>query len=274
MKALASRISLAVLALTLGATSARAGGWTQPKGQLYLKVWDRLLLGNKAFTLDGSIADLPESYQDHQLGAYFELGLADDLTLVARAAPVGVSSYGDTLRLYSGGFALGLRQALLTGRVPLAFEARVGGRPNGPTIGSGSVGGVPFLLAPVVGTAHFDFELQAGAGLPWGAWVSASAGSTLYTNEALRPSLTGFLQLGWASRFGLVADVHANFAHAVELDAVTNVLGAGNTRYLGFGLAVAYWFTPHFALSAGFEGVFYARSNAATPSLLFGFELR
>lgn len=274
MRARVPWISLVIAGLTAASGGAQAAGWTQPKGQLYLKVWDRLLLGDKAFMLDGRIETLPARYHDHQVGAYFELGLADELTLVARAAPIGVSSYGDTTRLYSGGFALGLRQALLAGPVPLAFEARAGGRPNGPELGGGEVGGAAFRLAPVVGTAHFDFELQAGTAFSWGGWLSASAGTTLYTNAALAPSLTGFLQAGWATRFGLVADLHLNFAHAVRPDAVTNVLGAGNTRYTGFGLALAYWFTPRFALSAGLEGVLYARSNAATPSILFGFELR
>lgn len=268
------RIPLLLAVLLAHASAAQATGWTQREGQLYLKVWDRLLLGDNAFMLDGRIEALPGRYHDHQLGAYFELGLRDDLTLVARAAPIGVSSYTGTTRLYSGGFALGLRQALLGGRVPLAVEARLGGRPNGPELGSGVAGGAPIRLSPVVGTAHFDLELQAGTGFSWGGWLSASAGSVLYTNPDLAPSLTGFLQLGWATRFGLVADLHLNLAHAVRPDELTNVLGAGNTRYAGFGLALAYWFTPRFALSAGLEGVFYARSNAATPSILLGFELR
>jgi hypothetical protein len=274
MRRALAQISIALLTVAATSSSASAAGWTQPKGQLYLKVWDRTLIGKKAFLTDGSIADLPESFQDHQLNAYFELGLHDELTLVARATPVGVSSYADTLRLYSGGFALGLRHALLTGVVPVAVEARVGGRPHGPVLGGGELPSGAFSLSPVVGTAHFDFELQAGAGCPLGLWVSGSIGSTLYTSEALSPSLTAFLQLGWTSSFGLVLDVHGNFAHSLRMDEITQVLGAGNTRYLGFGLALAYWLTPHFALSAGLEGVAYAESNAATPSLLFGFEVR
>ena len=271
---LATRISLALLALGVAAGPSWAGGWTQPQGQLYLKVWDRTLVGKKAFLTDGTIADLPESFQDHQLSAYFELGLSDEATLVARASPIGVSSYGDNLRLYSGGFALGLRHALLSGVVPVAVEARLGGRPSGPLLGSGEARGAAFSMTPVVGTAHFDFELQAGAALPYGFWASGSAGSVLYTEASLAPSLNGFLQLGWGSSFGLVLDLHLNFAHSTKMDEITNVLGSGNTRYLGFGLALAYWFTPRFALNAGLEGVLYAESNAATPSLLFGFEVR
>ena len=55
---------------------------------------------------------------------------------------------------------------------------------------------------------------------------------------------------------------------------LTEGLGGGQTRDLGFGLGASDWLTPNFALFGGFEGDVYSRSNAATPSLMLGFESR
>jgi len=55
---------------------------------------------------------------------------------------------------------------------------------------------------------------------------------------------------------------------------VTNTAGAGQTRYLGFGLTASWWFIPQLAALIIFDGVFYAESNAATPSLGIGLESR
>ncbi len=54
----------------------------------------------------------------------------------------------------------------------------------------------------------------------------------------------------------------------------TNISGVGQTRYLGFGFSASAWFVPELAVTAGVDGVFYASSNAATPSIILGLESR
>jgi hypothetical protein len=274
---MAYRRALMVTLILLGASlpmNAHAGGWTQPQGEFYAKVWNRSILGDQAFTLDGSIAAVPESFQDHQLWAYLEYGLTDALSLVVSGSPLGLAKYGDEITVYGSGATLGVRAALLTGRFPLAVEVRGGARTSIDPLGSGTIAGSPFVIQPVVGSALFDVELQQGVALPAHLWLTASLGTRLFSNFDLSPAITGFLQFGWDPEFGLVLDLHANFFHSVDDIEVINVLGAGNTRYLGFGLGISYWFTDHFALFIGGEGVAYAESNAATPSLMVGFELR
>ncbi len=265
---------LTAAALVAGAADAHAGGWTQPTGALYLKLWERSLFGDRAYLADGSSAEVPETFVDQALNLYLEYGLTDALTLVAFGSPVGYAAYGDESAVYVGPLAAGLRYGLPLGRARVAVEAHYGYAPDVGTdsLGGGVVDGEPFAYVPTVETHRVEGELQLGVPLSFG-WTTASAGYRWLSHDDLDPVLYGFAQLGWQASAAWVLDLHFNLHEpsGVDIEA-TNVAGAGQTRYLGFGVGASWWFAQRWALALGFEGVAYAQSNAATPTLTVGVE--
>ncbi len=261
--------------------SAEAGPWTQPKGEYYLKLWNRTLVGRQIFVSERTTARLPENYQDHQLNVFAEYGLSNDLTLTLLGSPVGFAGFGDERRFYSGGAAAGVRYQLTGGALKTAVEVQVGGRPDSGSLGSGMVEVQredriemdEFDAVPSVGAAHGTLELSVGYGLPF-FWWTASTGLRAFTNSQLKPAYYLNGQIGWISDFDLVLDVHVSWYYSAGDIGPINVYGAGQTRYLGLGLGASYWLTDHFAINAGFDGAFFATANAATPSFIVGVEFK
>ncbi len=256
-------------------TPALAGGWTQPEGDYYAKTWVRGLIGGTAFLTDGSTAELPESFQDFALNLYGEYGLTDDLTLVLNATPIGYSKYADESATYVENLGGGLRYGVKLGEARLAVEARYGYAPGvgEDSLGEGVVDEEPFVWAPTVETQLVDGELQLGLPLSFG-WLAFGAGARWYAHEDLDPALKASAQLGWkvTESWTLAFTVPVHWATGdIEF---TNASGAGQTRYVGNSLLASYWFSPAWALTFGFEGAAYAASNAATPSLIFGVEMK
>lgn len=265
---------LAVVSALVAPAVAEAGAWTRPEGTGYLKIWNRTLVGTGVFTSAGDIEDLPTTYQDHQLNLYGEWGLTDDWTVVADATALGVALYDGASQVYTGGAAAGLRYRLSAGPVVAAVQARFGARPGrAAPLGTGVVAGEPVELRPVVGTFHGGGQASVGYGWTWG-WVTGGLGARFFTSEVLQPALTGSLQLGLQPFELLTLDVHLNWFHATGELEPTNALGAGQTRYLGWGVGATLWVVPRVGIHVGFDGVAYAAANAATPSLLLGVELR
>jgi hypothetical protein len=261
------------LVLLLGARpEASAAGWTQPAGGVYLKVWDRTLVGTQAILLDSERGDTGATYQDHALNYYLEYGLVEGWTLVSTGRPFGWARFGDEATAYMGEVQVGVRRALVRGGVNLAAEARYGYAPDlgAKVIGRGVADGVAFVYAPTVETHGVDGELQLGVGFPWG-WYTASAGVRWLSGEGLDPVLHAHTGVGYRFAFGLVVDVYAALHQPLgEVEAV-NVAGAGQTRFVGLGLDLAYWLDEHWALALGVGSVVFAESNAATPALTVGF---
>jgi len=268
---LALAASALFLCTALAPSTATAGGWTQPSGGFYAKVWDRSLIGSKAYLASGEALEV-DSFQDHALNLYGEYGLLDQLTLVGFTTPVGWATYGEESTSYVGPSFVGARWGLLQGAVPLAIEAHYG---FAPSVGERDLAPLDPTLAyiPTVATQRVDGELQVGYGLP-GGWATASVGARYFTADGLDPVLTANAQLGYSSSFGIVAELHAGLARPFGDVEVTNVAGAGQTDYLGLGVGVSYWFNDHVGVSAGVDGVVYARSNAATPALTLGIEVK
>ncbi len=270
------QLGLWVAALMLAADHASAAGWNQREGASYFKLTNRTLVGDGIIRTDGEVEDLPAKFQDHLVSFYLEHGLTRDLTLVVSGSPFGYTRYDGRSTVYAGPFFGGLRHPLTSKFIHTAVEAHVGFRPpaSDDVWASGRLASGPtFVYRPMVASAFADIELQAGMKHPLG-WASLTAGARYFSNDALRPAAYGNLQLGFETTFGLVADLHANFLHHIGEIDVENVLGTGQTRYLGIGATLSYWFTRRFALTASFEGVAYAKANAASPSLVFGIELR
>ena len=270
-----------LLAMIAPARTASAGGWTQPEGAYYAKVWNRTLVGRRAFVTERTTARLPEPYQDHQLNIYGEYGITDEFTLTLNSTALGFATFGDESRVYSAGGALGLRYRMTEGAISSAVEVQAGLRPGSGLLGSGTVqvdrGGVvetdDFIAEPSVGTGYGSLDFQVGYGLSF-FWLAATGGLRAFTNTELKPAFYINTQIGWITRIGLMLDLHFNWHHSTGSIDRINMYGAGQTRYLGFGLGASWWLTDHFAINAGLDGVFFATANAATPSVLLGVEFK
>ena len=274
MSPVARALTLALGVFALCPATADASAWARPKGTGYAKIWDRSLIGKQAYIRGRETLALPHGYQDHQLGLYAEWGATDDLTLVLNAVPFGVASYDGNTDPYIGGFVVAGRYQLRRGALSVSGEVHAGGRPaqTAPT-GEAVVEGQRLIVSPVVGTLLAGGALHAGVGLGWG-WLTGHAGARFHSAEELDPALYAGAQLGWHALGSLDLALNLSLWHALGPVETIQVLGSGQTRYLGFGLSATWWMTPHVGLHAGFEGVAYAYANAATPSLTFGVELR
>jgi hypothetical protein len=268
---------LAGLGVLLGTMpAAQAAGWTQAEGAFYAKAWSRAIMGSGMITAQGENVKLGDAYRDVGLNLYGEYGLTSALTLVGFAQPFGIAGFGEgDNQTYVGALGGGVRLGHALGRLQLAAELRYGYAPDVGTdpVGVGVAEDVPFVLVPTVNTHRVDAELQAGMGLPFG-WWSASAGVRTFSAEGLDPTIIGFAQLGWQINPRWVLDLHLNLNQPTGDVVITNVLGAGQTAYLGVGVSATWWFVDQLGLHLGVEGVARAESNAATPSLTLGLEAR
>jgi hypothetical protein len=271
-----ARAALWALAVLLGSAEARAWGWTQPRGAHYLRVWARGLFGARGYLADGGIDALGQSFTDLALHGYLEYGLTDDWTLVAQGRPVGWAQMGDTSTGYTGELQAGLRRALVRGTWNVAAEIRYGVTPplGDRALGGGVIRGAAWEYRPTVETHAFVGELQLGRSLGRIGWITSFVGVRYLTRPGLEPSLQAGLQGGVRFDFGLM--LAASVLTNVPLHGFTdsNVSGAGNTRYVGWGLDVSYWFTPRWSVSAGVGGAVLAESNAGALPVLLGFEHR
>jgi hypothetical protein len=263
------------LALLLSPLEALAWGWSQPRGAHYLKVWNRSLLGSRAYFADGTARALPSGFGDHQLNYYFEYGLTDRLTLVSHGSPIGYSVHNGDSAAYTGPLQIGARYGLLQGTWNFAVEAHGGYTPpvGERALGVGAVEGRPFTYVPTVETGLLDGELQLGRGIGRG-WITAHAGFRWFSRSGLDPVVFGGVQGGYTFAFGLQVSLSVQTHQPIGAVTVTNATGAGQTRYVGFGLDLSYWVTPHWSVTAGVGGVLLAESNAATLPILIGFEHR
>ena len=278
------RSGVLVISLSLLSSSAWAGGWTQEPGKFYLKLWNRTLVGTGVYVGDELRviqSGLPR-YQDHQINLYGEVGLHQRVTLVAMLTPVGYSKIAGQGTSYIGPLAFGARVGLLRGSVPIAVEFHYGFAPGvGDRIlhqeryvgGDGVERTIQYQAA--MQNHHGELQFQLGHGFSirrTSAWMSTSLGVRL--NSDFQHALTAFFQVGvQPGRFTI--DLHMGLYEPFFQEITnTNILGVGNTRYLGLGFGVAFALTDYLGLTLGADGVFYASSNAATPSLLIGLEAK
>ena len=271
--------SILAVAMLLASPGARAGGWTQPEGAHYLKVWTRTLLGQvgdgQVFFADGELRKIADDYEDHALNVYGELGLTDAWTLILAATPAGRASVGDRRATYIGQLGAGIRRALATGDLKVAAEARYRWAPDvgAKVLASGLAEGRPWLYQATVPSHFLEAELQLGHGLPWG-WVAANAGFAQATSEDIGGAIKAGGQLGYSGPAGLVGDLRLGVVEPVDDIDATNASGAGRSRYLGVGLGLSWWFSKRWAVSLGVGSALYAASNAGTLSLELGLEHR
>ncbi len=280
------RLALAAAVLTTLAlpSPAAAGGWVQKEGGFYGKLTGRLLVGDGAYGPRSESIPVPR-YVDGQLNLYLEVGVHERVTVVGLLTPWGrasVEGAGDAT--YLGPFVAGARVGLITeGATRVAVEAHYGYAP--PAIGTdrlldsttmGDDGEVrPLVYRPAIETHRVEVQGQVGRGFAireTPAWVTGSVGVRF--NTGFEHAITGYGQVGvqpWRFRFDFHVSLYEPFFQPIE---VANVSGVGNTRYLGAGLGIAFALTENVGLTLDADGVFYAQSNARTPSFAFGIEGR
>jgi len=278
-----------VLLGTFAASSTHAAGWTQPEGGFYARVTNRILLGEKGYDRHGRSHDTGGRFTDWALTTYGEYGLTDTLTLVGHLTPAGYAGFEDDTpapgrvaasSFYLGPLSVGARYGRPVGPLRLAVEGRYGyAPPIGDTVGSGvflceTKPCERFDYTPAVEHHRFDAEVQVGAGLPWGLWLSGSAGARAFAGADLDPALTGFAQLGWTGPWGLVVEAHFTLHRTLGDLETNNIAGTGETRYVGRGFGLSWWMNERIAVTVGQDGGFGIRSNAAAASRTIGVELR
>lgn len=263
--------ALAALLLLGWCSQATAGAWTQPQGDFYLKLWDRTLIGSNVYTSEGEVQEAAP-YQDHQLNAYFEYGLTDELTLVAGGSPLGYATIDSESAFYVGPMHLGARYGLLRGAVPVALRLSYGYASGVGEVNLYEQSDPSVVYIPALENHYGEATLSVGHGFAFGGWAQAEFGARFNSREGLDTALTSFGQLGYSISPDWIVDLHLGLYHPLGEVELTNISGVGQTSYGGFGLATSYKVAPHVGIAAAFEGVLWARSNAATPSLTLGVE--
>jgi len=276
-------VALVLAALGALPSPASAGGWVQKEGGFYGKLTSRLLLGNAAYGAGGESVPVP-SYFDTQLNLYLEVGVHERVTVVGLLTPYGRARSDGESAHYLGPFVAGARVGLLTeGPTRVAVEAHYGYAP--PALGTDRLVDDLFMAddgsaqrvvyRPAVETHRVELQGQVGRGFSireTPAWVTGMLGVRL--NTGFEHALTGYGQVGvqpWRFRFDFHVSLYEPFFQTVEL---ANTAGVGNTRYLGAGFGIAFALTDNVGLTLDADGVFYAQSNARTPSFAFGIEGR
>lgn len=265
-----------LLAMVLAPSQARAWGWTQPRGAHYLRTWVRGLVGTRGYLASGAARPLGGTFVDLGLHAYLEYGLTDEWTFIALGRPVGWAQFEGRAAVYTGEYVVGLRRALVRGAWNVAVEVRYGLTPPvGDTpLGAGVIDGAAWRYTPTVESHQFTGELQWGRGLGRVGWITGFVGARYNTAPSLRAVFSAGVQAGARFDFGLL--VAASVLTSVPFASFTesDVSGAGNTRFVGWGVDVSYAVTPRWALTAGVGGAFLAEGNAAALPFLLGVEHR
>lgn len=264
MRGLGQLLALLAALTPAGAVAAEPG---------FAKASVRSLFGDSAYDAEGERVRLPRDYRDHQLRLWGRWPLDETWALFGGLAPVGWATYESRSRIYFGGGSAGASVRLLRGPVDLELQAEFGARPEGPTLFSGVVEGSALRLRPSVGTLFGSAHLSALRGLGWG-WVRAALGATGFSRDGLDPALDAYVQLGWTPIRPLEFDLHLSGGWSFGDLSPVDVLGNGQTRYLGLGLGVAWWAFEDLGVTASFDIGPFARSNAYSPALGLGLVAR
>ncbi len=273
--------------IALGGT-AHAGGFTQPEGAHYAKVWGRVMIGHDGHLANGDGAELyigvrsddigGVAYRDLSLNVYAEYGLFDGTTLIVSGVPYGHARVNRAPTSYVGPLGLGARQRLLVaGPLHLAIEGRYAWYPGvgSDVLAFGWSDAGDWTYQPTLEGHRGDAEVQAGLGLPFGLWATASAGGRVTSTAGVDPAILASGQLGWSSPVGVVIDAHlVAYEPLGRVESPANVAGTGQTRYLGYGFGASWWFSPSWAVTIGADSALYADANAAALPVIIGFEHR
>ncbi len=271
------------LAASLPASPARAA-WTQPEGRCYAKLWARGIFGSGAYLSTGLRDDRQGivDYQDVQGSFYVECGLHRRFTAILRGVPIGYANAGrDTA--YVGPLGLGLRFDPIADGGPWRFALQASydyAPPVGDAVLFDEVGASPRVFyRPALENHAGQLDVQLGRGFgisdDVSGWFAGFVGARLNSGAGMDHALVANVQVGFTFWGWLQLEAHLPFYEPFGQPVVeTNIAGVGQTRYFGFGFSASFWVIEQLGINVGLDGVFYASSNAATPSLVLGLESR
>ncbi len=278
-------ILLVAFAFAMSQTTFAGGGWPQPKGKGYFKLFQWWVIADQHFTTSGGI-DPNTTNGIFNTGVYGEYGLTNRLTGVIYA-PLFSRAYfnntisGTTDELLIPGEAinsigdvdLSLKYGLITkGKIVLSTSLKLG-LPLGNSSG-GSAGNLQ------TGDGEFNQLLQFDASTSF-KLGKANAYSSIYVGANNRTegfsdefhygleAGIGFLE-NRLYLIGRVLGVKSFKNGNLNTEANTTSIFANNTEYLSVGPEVAYQWNKNWGASASFATAISGSIIFANPSYSVG----
>ena len=263
-------LALALLVTSTLVSQAAFAQWTQAEGDGYIKVNGRRLAGNKGFDTSGEVVDV-DDFVDMSANIYFEYGVTQDLTFFLSSRTLGYAKYGDESDTYVGAQIFGGRLALLRGKLNAAVDLHVGGHPS--RVADLTLDDDALEFDPSVETSRMGWDLRLGTSFGR-FWVSASGGLTWFSTTSISTAIMASGQIGASLPAGFVVDLHTSLRQPLGDVTVFNAAGGGETRYLGLGLGVSWWFADWMSVSVAADSALFAEANAAALPLSIGAEFK
>lgn len=271
-----SRAAPIAALLTLCATPALAGPWTQNDGQVYVKLGESVFVSDAFRDTQGRLVEGVD-YLGVTSAVYFELGLVDGLHLQAYIPHTAASNTYDTGNQYlsagGGDMILGLQASVpgvdlphglrVTLKAPLYEVTGIGGREADffPQRGDGQIDTTVWLTVgtSIPDTSLFGF-IEAGHMFRSDRYVGASNG-VVYND-----SLVGFAQVGGAIFSDVLLTVNSALVMPYGTDEVTK-------GYLTVGPGVYWPIGGGYAIEAGYDPIVWAVNSAEGFGVSLGVSL-
>lgn len=265
--------ALRIVALSLLATPALAGPWTQNDKQAYVKVGTSVFASDAFRDANGRLVEGVD-YLGVTSAVYFELGLMDGLHLQAYVPHNAASNTYDTGNKYlsagGGDLTIGLQASVpdvdlphglrVTLKTPMYDVTGIGGREAGffPQRGDGQIDTTIWLTVgdSIPGTSLFGF-IEAGHMFRSEKYVGAGNG-VVYND-----SLAGFAQVGGAVFKDVLLLANSSLVMPYGEDEVTK-------GYLTVGPAVYWPIGGGYAIEAGYDPILWAVNSAEGFSVSLG----
>ena len=274
-----------VLIFAISQSLLAGGGWPQPKGKGYIKLFQWWVIADQHFTSTGGI-DPNTTNGIFNTGVYGEYGLTDRLTAVAYAPLFSRAYFNNTISGTTqevivpgeainsiGDVDLSLKYGLITkGPVVLSASLKLGlplGNSSGGTAGNLQTGDGEF---------NQQFQLDASTSFKLG---KVNAYASIYSGVNNRTN-------GFSDEFHYGAEAGLGFfesrlyliGRAIGVKSFkngdttqgenTNSIFANNSEFLSVGPEVAYQFNNNWGVAASFATAVSGRIIFARPSYSVG----
>lgn len=274
-----------VISLTVNSLSIAGGGWTQPKGGLYLKLSEWWIVSNQHFT-DAGLIDPNTTSGIFNTSIYGEYGVTDRITLLAyfpffsRAYMNNVVS-GTTGEVLIPGEAinsvgdtdLSIKYALnpkskirtavtLTFGLPLGIQS--GGSQNNLQTGDGEFN----QMIQFDASSAFNVNKTTVYGTVTVGFNNRNNGFSdefRYGLEVGAGLLKGKLWL-----IGRLTGVESFKNGTTAADSNSTSIFANNSEFTSYSAEIAYKLTPKFGVSASYASAFRGEIIFANPSYSVG----
>lgn len=282
---------LCVLASCAFYSSTAGGGWPQPKGKGYFKLYESWIIADRHFTNTGKI-DPNVTTGLYNTNLYAEYGFTDKFTgvvhipLFSRATVNNLISESSGEIITEGDAINGLGDAQIGFKYGVTPKRRISIAPSltfGIPLGISS-GGRDGNLQTGDGEFNQIIRVDAGTGFNSSGkapiYVNAYAGFNNRTkgySDEIRFGLEGGISLHEKKLIAIVRlDVVKSLFNGVASgEMITTSTFANNTEFSGIGMELNYKVSKRMGISAGVAGAFSGKIIMAAPAWSAGifFEL-